>query len=78
MTLILVINSSEAKCFNHFTPKSDSKLRKKKFEKLKIKQKFKISFWKTLKNKFHYLKVLPKSFHFNGHNIKDFVHITKN
>ena len=29
MTLILVINSSDAKCFNHFTPKSDSKLRKK-------------------------------------------------
>ena len=37
--------------------------------KIKIQEKFHISFCKILKNKWHHAKVLPKRFHLNGHTI---------
>ena len=35
----------------------------------KFKKNSKFRFNKTLKNKWHHAKVLPKRFHFNGHTI---------
>ena len=36
---------------------------------IKIQETFLIAFYKTLKNKWYYTKVLPKRFHLNGHTV---------